>query len=95
MQIFDNEPQAPTKNDQDNSMNNQTNITNEPQTTTPVNSTETTSTQSDFMETVNGYLRSADQVADEVGTFASKYGNPVVEYTSKLANKFKELFHLT
>lgn len=60
----------------------------------PVNSDETSNKKDEIMNIINGYLHSADQVIDEAGKYTLKYGNPIVEFTSKMANKFKEYFNL-
>ena len=62
---------------------------------TPVDSAGTTDYKDAILDKVNSYLHSANDVIDKAGQVTSEYANPFVDFTAKMAIKFKEFFNLT
>lgn len=91
---IENESHDSPTNDQNNHGNAPIYVTNENQESIQANSENGNNTKDEIMKTIQNYLHSADHVIDEAGKITSQYGNPIVDYTSKLANKFKEFFNL-
>lgn len=48
----------------------------------------------ELMAKMNVYIHSANDFVDKAAEVTTEYGNPIVEFSAKMASKFKEFFNL-
>lgn len=60
----------------------------------PIDSSSSANYKDEFIAKMNVYIHSANDFADKAAEVTTEYGNPIVEFSAKMASKFKEFFNL-